>query len=92
MNHDHAVTVRLGRDELVIRRRYEALSIANDVLTAVWFIAGSTLFFSTSTATVATWLFLLGSVELLLRPVVRLARLVHLRRIGGDDTASPSEY
>jgi hypothetical protein len=89
---DHALTFRIGHDELVIRRRYQALSIANDVLVAVWFVAGSILFFSDATATAGTWLFLLGSIELLLRPVVRLARLVHLRRIGSDAVDTEGEY
>jgi YrhK-like protein len=61
MVHTKPVTVHIGAEELVIRRRYQALSIANDIAIAVWFIAGSILFFSDSTATVATWLFLLGS-------------------------------
>jgi YrhK-like protein len=86
MNNEHDVTIRLGHDELVIRRRYQALSIGNDVLVALWFIAGSILFFSQATSTVATGFFLLGSIELMLRPVVRLVRLLHLRRIGSDMT------
>lgn len=68
------------------------MSIANDVLIALWFIAGSILFFSESTATAATWLFLLGSVELLLRPAVRLARLIHLRRISSGDPDAEDDY
>lgn len=92
MSRNNSVTLRIGHDELVIRRRYEALSIVNDILTALWFIAGSILFFSDSTATAATWLFLLGSLELLLRPAVRLARLVHLRRMGSDDADPDGDY
>ena len=77
------LTLTLGRDELVIRHRYETLSIVNDILVAAWFIAGSLLFFADSTATAGTWLFLLGSVELLLRPMIRLTRNIHVGRIGG---------
>jgi len=92
MSNDNDLDVRVGGHELVIGRRYQALSIANDVLVAIWFIVGSILFFSDSTATAGTWCFLLGSVELLLRPVVRLARLLHLRRIGGDDTGAEGDF
>lgn len=74
--------LRIGHDELVVRRTYELLSIGNDILIAVWFILGSILFFGESTATAGTWLFLLGSIQLLIRPMIRLTRLIHIRRIG----------
>jgi len=44
----------------------------------VWFIIGSVLFFNESTTTAGTWLFLAGSVELLIRPIIRLSRNIHL--------------
>lgn len=75
------LVVRVGRDELVIRQRYEIVSIANDILIALWFIAGSILFFTSDTITAGTWCFLLGSVELLIRPLLRLSRHLHLRHL-----------
>jgi len=85
------VTLHLGKDEVVIRRRYEALSIINDILVGLWFTVGSILFFFESTTTTGTWLFLLGSVELLIRPMIRMTRIVHLRRrSGGESTAQES--
>ncbi|WP_239648723.1 YrhK family protein [Nocardiopsis chromatogenes] len=76
-----------GGEELIIRRRYEAASIANDVLIALWFTAGSIMFFSEAWTALGTWCFLAGSIELLLRPVIRLARMTRLRRLRGP--ASP---
>lgn len=73
--------LRVGHDELVIRNRYEVLSILDDVLIAVFFIVGSLLFFSTSTETAGVWLFLLGSLAMLMRPLLQLSRRVHLKRI-----------
>ncbi|WP_397544978.1 YrhK family protein [Saccharopolyspora pogona] len=35
--------LRIGHEELLIRKRYEFISIVNDFLIAVWFIAGSLL-------------------------------------------------
>lgn len=81
-NGSRPINIRIGHDELVIRQRYEGVSIANDSLIALWFIIGSILFFSPDTTTAGTWLFLIGSVQLLVRPVIRLTRLVHLQRIG----------
>ena len=92
MTTQRALRVDIGHEELVIRRRYEALSIGNDVLIALWFLVGSILFFWEATATAATWCFLLGSIEFLVRPAIRLVRLVHIRRIGGDGLESASDF
>ena len=75
------LTFRVGDTELVIRRRYEVAGIVNDALIAVWFIVGSVLFLSAGSTTSGDICFLLGSVELLIRPVIRLARHVHLQRV-----------
>ncbi len=84
-----ALVVTVGDRELVIRRRYETLSIVNDILIALWFIVGSVLFLSTRTADVGTWLFIAGSVELLIRPAIRLTRNLHLQRLPGPAGTPP---
>ena len=48
MDDKDPVTFQLGHEELVIRQRYETLSIANDFLMALWFLVGSILFFAAS--------------------------------------------
>jgi hypothetical protein len=92
MTAHRALTLDIGHDELVIRRRYEALSIGNDVLIALWFLVGSILFFWEATTSAATWCFLLGSIEFLIRPGIRLARLVHIRRLGGSGLESANDF
>lgn len=77
------LTFRIGREELIVRQRYEAASILNDVLIALWFIAGSIMYFFPDWDTVGTWCFLAGSVELLIRPLIRLSRQVHLKQLSG---------
>ncbi|MBR7671780.1 YrhK family protein [Streptomyces daliensis] len=77
-----SLTVHVGHEELVIRQRYETVSIVNDILIAAWFIVGSVMFFSPDWTRTGTWCFLFGSVELLVRPVIRLSRQLHLRRFG----------
>lgn len=86
--HQHDLTVRIGPDELRIRGLYETISIVNDVMVALWFVVGSILFFSESTTTAGTWLFLIGSVQLLVRPLIRLTRRIHLGRIAPGGPAS----
>ena len=86
---DRDLTIHIGHDEVVIRRRYETASIANDVLTGLLFLVGSIMFFSDSTMTAGTWLFVVGSVLMLIRPVIRLTRRFHLtRRRSGDHAGS----
>jgi len=76
----HPLVLRIGHDELVIRKRYEVASILNDLMIAIWFIVGSFLFFSETTTYSGTWLFVVGSVQLAIRPLIRLRRHLHLRR------------
>ncbi|WP_355659675.1 YrhK family protein [Halomonas salifodinae] len=78
---DSPLTLHLGREELVVRRRYETLSIANDFLIAIWFLAGSILFLYPSMERVAVWLFIIGSCQFLIRPTIRLASHIHLQRV-----------
>ena len=94
LHEDQSAPLRLevGRREVVINDRYETLSIANDVLIALFFLAGSRLFFSEETKTVGVWLFVLGSLEFLVRPAIRLARRVHLRRIGANTRSGQPAY
>lgn len=81
--------LRIGPEELIIRQRYEIVSIANDILIAAWFIVGSVMFFSSGWTRLGTWFFLLGSIELLIRPVIRLFRLVHLQSIRAAPEPGP---
>lgn len=83
---DNNLTIRIGPDELVIRQRYQVLSIINDVLIGIWFLIGSFVFFSDEWVFTGTCLFVLGSVEMLIRPVIRLIRHLHLQKIRGPET------
>lgn len=86
------IELHIGHDELILRGRYEVLSILNDVLIALWFVIGSVLFFFETTTTAGTWLFLLGSIQLMIRPVIRLSRRIHLSRIGGATAESARDF
>lgn len=78
---DNPLTIKIGREELVIRRRYEMMSIANDFFIAIWFLVGSILFLYPSLEQAGVWCFILGSFQFLIRPSIRLAGHVHLQRI-----------
>lgn len=85
MNQDEVdnplTLMTIGNEQLVIRRRYEVLSILNDFLIAVWFLAGSILFLWPAEEKTAIWLFIIGSGQFLVRPMLRLASHIHLQRL-----------
>ncbi|WLS77058.1 YrhK family protein [Erwinia pyri] len=70
-----------GSDEVVIQRKFKALGALNDLFIAIWFLGGSILFFFDSLMTAGTWLFVAGSLQLLLRPALTLAELIHIKNI-----------
>lgn len=75
-------TFTLGHEELVVHQRYEALSILNDFMLGIWFTIGSVCFFyEGSLRTLGVWLFVIGSVQLLLRPAIRLHRYIYFKRL-----------
>ncbi|HET8903216.1 MAG TPA: YrhK family protein [Saccharospirillum sp.] len=78
---DNPLTVKFGQEELVIRRRYEVLSITNDFFIAIWFLAGSILFLFPEYEKAAVWLFIIGSFQFLVRPAIRLLSHIHIQRI-----------
>lgn len=86
----HALVLRVGHEEMRLRRHYETLSILNDIASALMFVVGSVLFFSETTTYVGTWLFLIGSVLLVFRPGIRLARRFHLGRLKGGSGSHES--
>lgn len=53
---------------------YELWYTVVDVAAAVCFVVGSFLFLGESTKTLATWLFIVGSIFFLTKPIIRLLR------------------
>ena len=66
---------------------YEKLYTTIDLAAGLMFLIGSILFFWDSTMTLATWLFVVGSLLFVARPASRFAREYHLARLPlpGDD-------
>ena len=73
--------VDIGQDHIVIQRRYDALGAVNDLLIAIWFLIGSFFFLKESLTTDGTWLFILGSAQLLIKPLIKLVSLIHVGRV-----------
>ncbi|PSU49526.1 hypothetical protein C9J12_08555 [Photobacterium frigidiphilum] len=65
---------------MIIQQRYEAAGAFNDLLIAVWFLIGSFFFLYDNLVTDGTWLFIAGSAQLLTKPIIKLASLIHVNR------------
>ncbi len=76
-----SITLQLGNQELVLRQRYELLSIINDIGIFLAFTLGSIAFFWTELFNVGVTLFVIGSVMLGFRPIGRLLRRIQLRAL-----------
>ncbi|MCQ3816694.1 YrhK family protein [Staphylococcus xylosus] len=60
---------------------YKLLCQINDIMLALCFIVGSFLFFSETTTFYGTVLFVIGSFELLIRPIITITRDIHIHKI-----------
>ena len=81
MDRDPALTLALGPDALVIHRRYETAVLANDFLIGLWFTLGSLAFLFPAYESAGAWIFLVASLQYLIRPSIRLARNIHVERL-----------
>jgi hypothetical protein len=71
----------IRRHERKLLEIYEWLHILNDGLIALEFLIGSLMFLSHETQHVGVWLFVLGSGQMLVGPVIRAANKLHVRRL-----------
>jgi hypothetical protein len=78
---DNTLTLELGEREIVLRQRFELVSLANEIGIALFFTVGSVFFYFESLYVAGVTLFVIGSVQLGIRPAIRFARRVSLRRV-----------
>ena len=81
MSQHNKLDMDIGQRHIVIQRRYDALGAANDALIAIWFLIGSVFFLKESLTTDGTWLFIVGSAQLLIKPLIKLISLIHVGRV-----------
>lgn len=81
MSQSKQLDVDIGKEHIVIQRRYDALGAVNDLLIGIWFLVGSVFFLSESLMTDGTWLFIVGSAQLLIKPLIKLISLIHVGKI-----------
>lgn len=79
-NKEDYLNLEIGNYEVWVRKRYKTLYTLNDFMIGLWFLSGSILFLFESTQTVAAWLFIAGSLQLVMRPAISLANDFHVKR------------
>lgn len=67
--------------ELNLHHLYEWIHIANDAAISLWFLVGSVFFFYPSLKDAGTWLFVIGSCQMLLGPVIRTFNKLHVKHV-----------
>lgn len=72
--------IQIGKFEVFFMKKYKLLSIANDIGLGIWFTVGSILFLFHTTQTAGTILFILGSAQLLGRPILKLMHAFFVRK------------
>ncbi|WP_062133665.1 YrhK family protein [Demequina aestuarii] len=84
------LSFRIGSMQIDVDNRWEAASILNDIMTGLWFLAGSTLNVLDVGGDWSLYLYLAGSVQLLARAFFRLERRIHAG--GGHQRSRPRMY
>ncbi|TLS38918.1 YrhK family protein [Pseudalkalibacillus caeni] len=82
------IEINVGGHEIVITKRYALLANLNDILIGLWFLIGSILFLWKTTHQIGVYFFIVGSAQLLIRPLIRIVRNIHLKRINPDYESS----
>ena len=67
--------------ELRVHHLYEWIHITNDAVISLWFLVGSIFFFYPSMQDTGTWLFVIGSCQMLLGPVIRTFNKLHVKHV-----------
>jgi len=78
---DLKIDIDYEKRRVTIHHRYEWLQIISDLLLGIWFLVGSIFFFFTDLMKAGTWLFVLGSTQMLIGPILRVAQKVHTKKI-----------
>lgn len=79
-----SVEVRLGKYGLFFNKNYRYIFIFNEILLGIEFSVGSVFFLFESTKTAGIILFIIGSVQLLIRPILKILHAVTISDVSDD--------
>jgi len=81
VNNAHNDDSNARQHERRIHERYEWLHILNDLLISLYFLVGSIFFFYARLQEAGIWLFVLGSAQMAVGPLIRTLNKLHVRNI-----------
>ncbi|MEF3329444.1 YrhK family protein [Oceanobacillus sp. M60] len=73
--------LHVSRVELKVTSIYKLLYQLNDLILGLVFLTGSFLFFSDNTMFAGTVLFVIGSIQMLVRPIISIIHDFHLSKV-----------
>ncbi|WP_407268185.1 YrhK family protein [Radiobacillus sp. PE A8.2] len=74
------IDFQIGKYDLFFKKSYEIIYNVNDFLISLWFLLGSIGFLFKDWENLAVWLFIIGSVQFSIRPLIRVIHSFHLKR------------
>ena len=84
MKNQNTYEVEVGKHILFFNKNYQYIFILNELLLGIEFTVASIFFLFSSTKTAGIIIFIIGSVQLLIRPILKILHAVSLRRISND--------
>ncbi|MBA2174996.1 YrhK family protein [Halobacillus locisalis] len=70
----------MGRHGLFFKKRYEVLYTLNDFLLGIWYLLGSICLYFEISKEWGILLFMLGSIQILIRPSIRIIHRFHVKK------------
>lgn len=86
MHNQKTYKVKVGKHILFFNKNYKYIFIINEVLLGIEFTVASIFFLFSSLKTAGIIIFIVGSVQLLIRPILKILHAVSLRRISNNGT------
>lgn len=90
-DHDF-LNLQMGKFEVAFNKRYRFISLLNDLTLGLEFLIGSILFLFESTKMIGNIFFIVGSIQLLGRPIIKIMHAFyisrHPRQNGNEKTSS----
>lgn len=87
----HDIIVKIGIFELYFENVYSIYSLINDLLIGILFIGGSLVSLFDGPARIGQVLYLIGSIALILRPLIKIIQNTHVYRQQNEDKKSQIE-
>ncbi|MCF2945535.1 YrhK family protein [Paenibacillus tarimensis] len=75
--------IQFSKCRLIIQDRRVLVPILNDTMVSIWYIAGSICFFYPVNKETGVLLFLLGSIQLFTRNLIRIMKSIQIKLVSG---------